>query len=305
MLTIPRPDEFKKVVDYWNNNGVRPSRETAKKGLFELVENCKVNNCRFNTNVAAALIPAGSPSSVRPGRASVPRFKVLALAENGGHHVAFTAAAKPWLDQCGAENGFDVDYISDTSNISETSLAHYQLVVQLDFVPYGWKAEAMSAFKAYIEQGRGGWVGLHHATLLGEFDGYPMWPWFSDFMGQIRFKNYIPTFASGTVHVEDPHHPCMRGLPGSFPIANEEWYTFDRSPRGNVHVLASVDESTYSPDSNIKMGDHPVIWTNPHMRARNIYIFMGHGAWLFENPAFTSIFRNAILWAAAKESLTK
>jgi len=294
ILTIQRPDDFKKVVDYWNKNGVRPTRETAAKAMFELAENCKASHCRFNTNVAEALIPGGSRS------ASVPHFRVLALAEDGGHHVAFTAAARPWLKQCGAEYGFEVDYISNTASINETSLAQYQLVLQLDFVPYGWKPEAMSAFKDYIEQGRGGWVGLHHATLLGQFDGYPVWPWFSDFMGQIKFKNYIPTFASGTVHVEDPRHPCMKDLPESFPITNEEWYTYDCSPRANVHVLASVDESTYSPDSNIKMGDHPVIWTNPRMSARNVYIFMGHGPWLFENQAFTRIFRNAILWAAAK-----
>jgi type 1 glutamine amidotransferase len=47
--------------------------------------------------------------------------------------------------------------------------------------------------------------------------------------------------------------------------------------------------------------DHPVIWTNEHVRARNIYIFMGHHADLFENPAFTTIFRNSIFWAAHQE----
>jgi type 1 glutamine amidotransferase len=175
----------------------------------------------------------------------------------------------------------------------------------LDFVPYGWKPEAMAAFKDYIERGRGGWVGLHHATLLGEFDGQPMWPWFSDFMGAIRFKNYIPDFASATVHVEDKAHPCMKGLPESFVIAKEEWYTYDRSPRTNVHVLASVDETTYSPDSKIKMGDHPVIWTNERIAARNVYIFMGHGPWLFEDKAFTTLLRNAILWTLEKPPSSK
>ena len=238
--------------------------------------------------------------SARSATASAPRFKVLALAESGGHHVEFTKAAKPWLKTCGEENGFEVDYFTNTAVITDAFLAKYQLVLQLDFVPYGWKPEAMAAFKAYIEQGRGGWVGLHHATLLGEFDHQPMWPWFSDFMGSIQFKNYIPDFASGTVRVEDKTHPCMKDVPESFLIAKEEWYTYDRSPRPNVHVLASVDESSYSPDTRIKMGDHPVIWTNERMAARNVYIFMGHGPWLLENKAFTTILRNAILWAAQK-----
>ena len=39
--------------------------------------------------------------------------------------------------------------------------------------PYTWPKEAEDAFVKYIEEGRGGWIGFHHATLLGEFDGYP------------------------------------------------------------------------------------------------------------------------------------
>jgi len=237
--------------------------------------------------------------------ASAPRFKVLALAESGGHHIAFTEAAKPWLKKCGEENGFEVDYITNTTSITEAFLANYRLVLQLDFVPYCWTPEAMAAFKAYVEEGRGGWVGLHHATLLGNFDGYPIWPWFSDFMGTIKFKNYIPKFSSGTVRVEDKAHPCMKDVPESFIIAKEEWYTYDRSPRTNVHVLASVDEATYSDPSAVRMGDHPVIWSNQRVAARNVYIFMGHGPWLFENKAFITIFRNAILWAAEKKPLSK
>jgi type 1 glutamine amidotransferase len=240
-----------------------------------------------------------------PVNASALKFKVLALMESGGHHVAFTAVAKPWLKRCGEENGFAVDYITNTAPITEELLARYQLVLQLDFVPYGWTPEAKAAFKAYIEQDKGGWVGLHHATLLGNFDGQPMWPWFCDFMGAIRFKNYIATFSSGTVRVEDKAHPCMKGVPESFVISKEEWYTYDHSPRWNVHVLASVDESTYSDPSAFKMGDHPVIWTNEHFAARNVYIFMGHGPWLFEDKAFTTILRNSILWAAERPFLSK
>jgi len=46
------------------------------------------------------------------------------------------------------------------------------------------------------------------------------------------------------------------------------------------------------------MGDHPVVWSNEHVKARNVYIFMGHRAEHFQNQAFTTLFRNAIFWAA-------
>jgi len=245
----------------------------------------------------AAGIAAASTASLA---AAEPKFKVLALAEAGGHHIEFTRAVRPWLEKCGRETGFEVDYITGTSAITAEYLAKYRLVLQLDFVPYGWKPEAQAAFRSYIERGKGGWVGLHHASLLGDFDGHKMWPWFSEFLGGIKYRNYIPTFAAGTVRVEEKSHPCLRGVPDTFVISREEWYVYDRSPRSNVHVLASVDESSYSPASTVKMGDHPVIWTNPHVAARNVYIFMGHGPDLLENRAFTTILRNAILWAVDK-----
>ncbi len=229
-----------------------------------------------------------------------PRFRVIALAEHGGIHQPFVDAAKNWLGEFSKENNFTVDYIEDTKKINDSFLAQYKLFLQLNYPPYNWTDTAKAAFIKYIEEGKGGWIGFHHATLLGEFDGYAIWPWFRDFLGGIRFKNYIATFVTGTVAIEDKNHPTMKGVPSPFVIENEEFYTYDKSPRPNVHVLASVDEKTYTPTTEIKMGDHPVIWTNEHVKARNIYIFMGHHGELFQNPAFVQIVKNSILWAAGQ-----
>jgi len=235
---------------------------------------------------------------IADGQTPRPTFRVVAIVEAGGIHKPFVDAAKTWLAKESALDGFTVDYIENTDKIDDAFLKQYQLFIQLNYPPYAWTPTAMAAFIRYIEEGRGGWIGFHHATLLGEFDGYPMWPWFSNFMGGIRFTKYIPTFVSGRVIVEAPSHPVMKGLGSSFEIASEEWYTYDKSPRPNVRVLASVDESTYAPATTIKMGDHPVVWTNEHVKARNIYIFMGHHPELFKNSAFTMLFHNSILWAA-------
>ncbi|WP_152268061.1 ThuA domain-containing protein [Agriterribacter humi] len=227
-------------------------------------------------------------------------FRVLALFENGGHHLQFTNAAQLWLDSLAVQKNFIIDYITKTDTINETVLNSYQLFLQLDYPPYGWTEKAQHAFIKYIEQGRGGWIGLHHASLLGNFDGYNMWPWFYHFMGGIQFKSYIPTFAGAQVHIEDTSHPCVKGVPKTFSIEKEEWYTYDKNPRPNVHVIAWVDEKSYVPDSPVKMGDHPVIWTNDHYPAKNIYIFMGHSPALFKNEAYTILLENAILWASHK-----
>src|SRR5260221_6612569 len=225
-------------------------------------------------------------------------FRVLAIAESGGHHILYSQRARIWLNQLARDSAFTIDYIQKPDSIDELFLSRYQLFLQLDFPPYMWSNRSMEAFQQYIEQGRGGWIGFHHATLLGEFDGYPMWNWFSNFMGGIRFKDYIASFVTAKVNVEDQTHPVMRGLGASFEIEREEWYTYDKSPRANVRVLASVDEKTYVPDSPLKMGDHPVVWTNEHVKARNVYIFMGHRGEHFQNPAFTTLFRNSIFWLA-------
>ena len=67
--TVTPPDDFRKIVAYWNGEGERPAREAARRGLFELVENLKIDRCRFNADVAQALIP---PAGAGPAAAQAP-----------------------------------------------------------------------------------------------------------------------------------------------------------------------------------------------------------------------------------------
>ena len=246
------------------------------------------------TAISESSAPVPKVSSVKP------KFKVLAIGEDGGHHVLYTKAAKEWLNKLALDSNFSIEYLTNPKSINESMLSQYRLIIQLDYPPYNWTKTAEDAFKAYIKQGKGGWIGFHHATLLGEFDGFPFWNWYSDFMGGIRFKSYIADFASGSVRVEQQDHPVMKGIPKEFTIAKEEWYTYDKSPRlsKNIEVLANVNEESYLPKSKITMGDHPVIWSNKAMKAKNVYIFMGHSPELFDNQVYTGLFRNAIFWAA-------
>ena len=245
-----------------------------------------------NATVIHGPVPNGS-AGAQPANAwpRPPKFRVVALAERGGgDHQKFVDAARLYLDKLAAENDFAVDYITGTERINEESLAQYKLFIQLNYPPYRWAPVAKEAFEDYITQGKGGWIGFHHAALLGDFDGYPMDPWFSQFLGGIRFTHYLPDFAKATVKIEDPSSPLAKGLPPSFVIDKEEWYTWSQSPRPNVHVLATVDESSYVPNTMIKMGgDHPVVWSNPHYKARNVYIFMGHHGGLFDDPELRAV----------------
>ncbi len=228
--------------------------------------------------------------------AANPPRQVLVLAERGGLHEGFTAAGLQWLESKKQVLNMELTVLNSAKEIPQGELLKYQLVLQLNYPPYAWSKSSQVDMEKFIDKGRGGYIGFHHASLLGEFDGYPMWGWFSDFLGKIRYKNYIAPLSDGTVQVEDRQHPVMQDVPGTFVVRDDEWYIYETNPRPNVHVLAHVDECSYTLQTDILMGDHPVIWTNPEKKARNVYFQFGHSKLLFENPAFLTLFQNAIRW---------
>ena len=128
-------------------------------------------------------------------------------------HQPFADAAIAVAARDGGKEGFAVDYIRTTDPIDEAYLAAHDLFIQVNYPPYRWTPVAEAAFRKAMEQGTIGWVGFHHASLLGKFDGFEMSPFFHQFMGRIVFKSYIPDFATGMVHVEDAAHPVFTGLP--------------------------------------------------------------------------------------------
>lgn len=250
---------------------------------------------------AASLLGAQAENSGKQnngnGNSGKPR-QVLAIAEEGTQHQSFVDAALEWLDSNAKRLDISVTRAKDMRNVGKGELKKYSLILQLDYPPYAWSKAAAADFERYIDQGQGGYVGFHHASLLGDiFGAGEMWQWFSSFMGGVRWKDYIAKTADATVRVEDAAHPVMRGVPSTFKIEREEWYTYDRSPRPGVRVLANVDEESYSPGSNIKMGDHPVVWVNESKKARNVYFQMGHHGALFADKAFRTMFGNAVRWA--------
>ena len=48
------------------------------------------------------------------------------------------------------------------------------------------------------------------------------------------------------------------------------------------------------------MGDHPVVWVNEKVKARNVYFQMGHSPKLFKSDDFTAMLHNAISWTLGK-----
>jgi len=85
----------------------------------------------------------------------------------------------------------------------------------------------------------GGFVGVHVAS-----DTRGNWPWYERLVGA-RFARHAPGTARALVRIEDSKTAATRGLPPAWR-RTDEWYDFRSNPRGRVHVLATVDESSYT-----------------------------------------------------------
>jgi type 1 glutamine amidotransferase len=243
---------------------------------------------------ADAGVDAATGKDAGEGLPTHEHINVLVIAEHDTNHGPFVEAALPWLESIPELN---VTHVEDPNSISDEMLDGFGLILQLNYPPFAWDEGPKAAFQRYIEEEKGGWVGLHHASLYGSLVTNETWPWFYDFIGQVSFKGYIATFAAADVHVEAIAHPIFTGVPATFNVMTDEWYTWDGNPRDHATVLANVDEDSYVPDSDVKMGDHPVVWTNPSYAARNLYIFMGHHPNLMQNEAYKTLLHNAIFWA--------
>src|SRR4030095_9518377 len=89
-----QPSVFPRVMISLNNEG----QEMIPAAVQRLAWCCCVVLLAVNSTVADS---TGSLATNQPGVVSRPQFRVLVLAESGGHHVAFTEVARPWLRKFG------------------------------------------------------------------------------------------------------------------------------------------------------------------------------------------------------------
>jgi azurin len=150
--------------------------------------------------------------------------------------------------------------------------------------------EQHAAFREFIESG-GGFVGIHSAV-----DNMTQDSFFSKVLG--AYYEGHATFQKGTVKVPDRVHPATKRLPLEWEL-DSEWYTFRENPRGDVHVLAVADESTYEgPGMNGEGHLHPVSWCQEIAGGRSFYTALGHAPKHFKNKHMLDHLSGGITWAA-------
>jgi type 1 glutamine amidotransferase len=205
--------------------------------------------------------------------AGSPAYRVLVYTRTTGYRHPSIAAGLATIETLGADNGFAVDTTADPSVFTAAKLSRYATVVFLSTtgnpVP---TAPERAAFQHYIENG-GGFVGIHAASDAGW-----NWQWYAGLIGA-RFSKH-PKIQLALVHIEDHHNPATVGLSDRYRL--DEWYDFQHDPRGTVHVLADVKDSTYTGSA---MGaDHPITWCQDYDGGRSFYTAMGHSRQNYDEP---------------------
>lgn len=210
-------------------------------------------------------------------------YKVLVFTRTTGYRHASIPAGVAAIRALGAQHGFAVDATANPAVFTDARLAGYATVVFLSTTgnPVPTQGER-AAFQRYIEAG-GGFVGVHAAS-----DGGWNWPWYGALVGAYFAEH--PRQQLALVHIEDRAHPATTGLTDRYRL--DEWYDFRTDPRPDVHVLADVDDSSYTGST---MGlDHPVTWCRDYDGGRSFYTALGHASASFAEPFFLHLLLGGI-----------
>lgn len=220
---------------------------------------------------------------------------------NGFRHSEAIEAGLPAFEEITRSRGLHVFATENGAVHSPEALARFDAIVWFNVSGDVLSVAQRAALLAAIRSGTG-FLGIHGTGGDPSYE----WPEHPGTLVRAEFVGHPmgPQFQEGTVHVEAVDHPVMAGLGPSWTRV-EEWYSFSESPRGpGVEVLATLDESTYSPrmkilmiDRDLRMGDdHPIIWSHCIGRGRAIYSALGHRAEAYDEPAHLRFLAQAIDW---------
>ncbi len=232
---------------------------------------------------AVAMVLAVAPL---PAPAADPTYKVLVFSKTAGFRHSSIPTGVQAIRDLGAANDFTVDATEDGAAFTGANLAQYRAVVFLLTTGDVLDDTQQAAFESYVRSG-GGYVGVHSAS-----DTEYQWPFYGGVVG--GYFHSHPAIQQATVRVEDRAHASTSHL-GTDWVRTDEWYNFQTNPRANVHVLARLDESTYSGGN---MGDHPIAWCQTYQGGRSWYTAGGHTEQTYAEPGFRAHLLGGLRYAA-------
>lgn len=237
--------------------------------------------------LAGAVIALAVAGVNAPTATADTSYKVLVFSKTAGSRHDSIPQGVAAVAALGGANNFTVDTTEDAGAFTATNLAQYRAVIWLLTTGDVLDADQQAAFEGYV-RGGGGYVGVHAAA-----DTEYSWPWYGRLVGAYAAGH--PAVQQGTIHVEDRAHASTAHL-GATWVRTDEWYDYTLDPRSDVHVLATLDESSYSGGT---MGaDHPIAWCHAYDGGRSWYTGGGHTAESYAEPAFRAHLLGGIRYAA-------
>ena len=227
--------------------------------------------------------PMPAPSTPAPAAA----VRLLMVTATAAFRHDSIPTARTAVAALAARGDFTVTATENLAELTASRLASVDvLMFALTSGELALDASQKAAIASFVEQG-GGFIGIHSAT-----DTLYEWPDYGRIVGAY-FKEH-PWTQTATVVVEDRGHPTMAGVETPFRLL-EEFYTFQRNPRGSVNVLLSLDPRSVGAD-----GDYPLAWTQTIGRGRSYYNALGHFSETWNDPWFQRQLTAAIQWTGGR-----
>jgi type 1 glutamine amidotransferase len=218
---------------------------------------------------------------------------------NGYRHDCIPVAIETLNELAGTEN-WNIHSSEDSLFFTAQNLEGFDVIVFLQTSGNILNPEQQILVEKFVTEGKG-LVCIHSGTVT-EYD----WDWYGNAIG--AYFTGHPPVQEGKLIIEDRTHPATSFFPDTVWVIEDEWYSFDRNPRENVHVLVLIDESSYNVDDNHwfkgveqRMGDHPLVWYKYVGKGRVFQTALGHPNELYADTLFRKHLAGAINWGVGRE----
>lgn len=217
---------------------------------------------------------------------------------------------------------FDVDVIQLPKVAEDDTRIDFKAydVVVFNMNEVVWPQSLKQSFEKYMRRG-GGLVVVHESD-----NAFPEWPAFNQMIALAGWGNrtesagpycywkddalYVDSQTPGTagkhgkrvpfvIHLRQPEHPIVKGLPSSWLHVNDELYGDLRGPAQHMDILATAFSETESGGTG---KEEPVLFTVRYKRGRIFHCVLGHTKKNFDaslkNLGYQIVFQRGTEWAA-------
>ncbi|MEH0631207.1 ThuA domain-containing protein [Streptomyces stelliscabiei] len=230
---------------------------------------------------------------------AAPAFRALVFTKTAGYrHDSIPAGLAMFREQAAANN-FELVHSEDSSVFTAANLATFDVLIMFQTSGMVWTTESQrQAVEGYLAKWQGHRLdpqrhGHGHRERVPVVGTRPS--------TAAHTCGALPGVLAGTAVVADKKHPSTAAA-GTAGTASEEWYNFDRNPRGDVHVLVTAERADVQPGPPRHGPDHPISWCRNTGGGRVWATAMGHASAAYRETPFRNHVLGGVDVGGRKES---